>query len=93
MYDAEILLVEREAVQGGGRWACQRNCSVLRSQGSPRVEEMLARIVAPVVHIGWRVHAASEPYDQPGATGGRESTVSFAAIDSLSAAEEISVGP
>ena len=38
---------------------------MLRSQGSASMKEMLASIVVRVVDIGRRVHAASEPYDQP----------------------------
>src|SRR4249920_2268717 len=57
------------------------------------MQEVLASIVARVVDVGGRVHAASEPYDQPRAAGGRERTVRFAAIDGLSAAEESAVGP
>ena len=93
VYDAEIFLVEREAVQGRGRWACQSNRPALRSQGSACVEEMLGSVVARVVDIGGRVHTPPEPHDQPCAARGGERTVSFTAIDSLSAAEESSVGP
>ena len=67
----EIFLIEREAVQRRGRWAGKRGTSPLRCQRRSSMQEMPAGIIADVVEIGGRIHAAPQPYDQSFASGGR----------------------
>jgi hypothetical protein len=65
MDGGEILVMERETVQGRGRRPCKSNLSALRGQSRPGMEKMLTSVIACLVAVGGRVHATSQPYDHP----------------------------
>jgi hypothetical protein len=56
------------------------------------MEKMLTSVIACLVAVGGRVHAASQPYDHTLAARGRERTVGLTTIDCLGTAEESTIG-
>jgi hypothetical protein len=92
MDHGEILVMERETVQGRGRRPRKSNLSALRGQGRPgHGEDAYQRHRLPC-SCRRRVHAASQPYDHTLAARGRERTVGLTTIDCLGTAEESTIG-
>jgi hypothetical protein len=52
MDHGEILVMERETVQGRGRRPRKSNLSALRGQGRPGMEKMLTSVIACLVAVG-----------------------------------------